>query len=248
MKLKEIFDQLTYGELSQLAIGGGDNGAIRVQDYNRILAHVNLGLTALYKRFPLKEGRVKILLQAGMTNYPIVSNYALTNPRTRFSPKFIQDSAASPFKDGIHKIEKVFTDSGFEMSLNDEADPYSVFTPTATMLRVPSLVVAKSLDLPAELQTTGLELVYRANHPILVTDDGDLEPEEVEVELPYSHLEPLLLFIASRVHTPTGMTNETNMGNNYYAKYEAACQQIELTNLKVDSNSQPDRIARNGWV
>jgi hypothetical protein len=44
------------------------------------------------------------------------------------------------------------------------------------------------------------------------------------------------------------MTNETNMGNTYYQKYEASCQQLEVSNLRVDQGSQNSRLYRNGWV
>jgi hypothetical protein len=90
--------------------------------------------------------------------------------------------------------------------------------------------------------------VYRANHPIIVQGIGLFEPDRIDVELPYSHLEALLFYVASRVHTPTGMTNETNMGNTYYQKYEASCQQLEVSNLRVDQGSQNSRLYRNGWV
>ena len=53
MKLKEVFDQLTYGELSQLSIGGQAQGEITEENYARVVAHVNLGLSAIYKRFHL---------------------------------------------------------------------------------------------------------------------------------------------------------------------------------------------------
>lgn len=248
MKLKEIFDQLTHGELSQLSIGGSDAGAIDPANYGKVLSHVNMGLTALYKRFPLKESRLTIELQTGMTTYPINSNFAVNSRRSRESVRFIKDSAVEPFKDDIHKIERVYTSTGYEMGLNDETDPFSVFTPTATVLRVPALVVAGSVDLPDELKTETLEVVYRANHPIIVQGIGLFEPDRIDVELPYSHLEALLFYVASRVHTPTGMTNETNMGNTYYQKYEASCQQLEVSNLRVDQGSQNSRLYRNGWV
>jgi hypothetical protein len=248
MKMKEIFDQLTYGELSQLSIGGMEAGAITEANFEKILPHVNLGLTALYKRFPLKEGRVRIALQPGWFSYPISSKYAMSNPRYPDYTKFIQDSAQNKFTDDILKIEKVYVSKGTELPLNDESDPYSVFTPSAAVLRVPGVLLTPPTNFPEELVTTTLDIVYRANHPLLGNALNFLDLGFAEVELPYTHLEPLLLFIASRVHTPTGMTNETNMGNTYAAKYEAACQEIETRNLRVDNFSQPDKILRNGWV
>lgn len=248
MKLQEVFDQLTHGELSQLSIGGNEAGVISSANYNRLVPHVNLGLTALYKRFPLKENRLILELQSGRTTYPINSKYAVSSRTSREAVRYIKDTTATAFKDDIHKIERVYTDKGYEFGLNDEADSLGMFTPSAAVLRVPADVAAQVISLPDELKSPRIELVYRANHPLIVADGADLEPESIELELPYSHLEPLLFYIASRVHTPTGMTNETNMGNTYYAKYEASCQQLETTNLRVDQGGQSDRLHRNGWV
>lgn len=248
MKLQEVFDQLTHGELSQLSIGGNEAGVISPANYNRLVPHVNLGLTALYKRFPLKEGRLILELQSGRTTYPIHSNYAVSSKTSKEVVRYIKDTTATAFKDDIHKIERVYTSLGHEFGLNDEADPYGMFTPSAAVLRVPADVAAQVIGLPDELKSPRVELVYRANHPLIIADGADLEPDSIELELPYSHLEPLLFYIASRVHTPTGMTNETNMGNTYFAKYEASCQQLEMTNLRVDQGGQADRLSRNGWV
>lgn len=248
MNLQEVFDQLTHGELSQLSIGGNEAGVINPSNYNRLVPHVNLGLTALYKRFPLKEGRLSLELQANRTTYPLHSNYAISSKTSKEVVRYIKDSASTAFKDDIHKVERVCSSTGYEFGLNDDSDPYGVFTPSATILRVPADVVAQSMNLPDELKSTQLEVVYRANHPLIIADGASLEPDIIELELPYSHLEPLLLFIASRIHTPTGMTNETNMGNTYFAKYEAACQQLEAVNLRVDQGSQNSRLYQNGWV
>lgn len=247
MKLKEIFDQLTYGELSQLSLGGNETGAISEANYERVLPHINLGLTALYKRFPLKEGRLTIELQAGMTTYPVTSSYAVSNARSQQPIKFIKD-ALSPFKDDLLKIERLYTSLNHELGLNDESDYYSVFTPTASVLRFPADIVAGGRDLPDELKTQTVEVVYRANHPLIIKSIGYFDAERVDIELPYTHLEPLLFYIGSRVHTPTGMTNEANMGNTYFAKYEASCQQLETQNLRVDQGSQNSRLQRNGWI
>ena len=247
MKLSEIFSQLTYGELSQISLGGGEMGEIHEGNYDRVLSHVNLGLTALYKRFPLKQGRLTIALQQGRFTYPLSKLYAVSNTKSHEPVKYILDSDAA-FKEDIHKVEAVFTASGWELGLNDEADPYAIATPSAQVLRVPPSIVAGGSDLPEPLKTTTLEVVYRANHPVISQEFTSIDPSYYEIELPYSHLEPLLLFVASRVNNPIGMTNEFHAGNSYAAKYEQACQQLEQFNLKVDQGSQNNRILRNGWV
>lgn len=248
MKLQEVFDQLTHGELSQLSIGGNEPGYILPANYGRIMPHVTLGLTALYKRFHLKEGRLTLEFDGTRTVYPISSKFAVTSRSSRESVRYIKDSVSAPFKDDILKIEKVCTEAGYEFGLNDESDHYSLFTPTSTSLRVPISIAEQAIGLPDDLKSPQVEVVYRANHPVLNIDPEDIEPDGIDLELPYTHLQALLLFIASRVHTPTGMTNETNMGNVYYQKYEAECLQLEFTNLRVDQGSQNTRLVRNGWV
>ena len=247
MKLSEIFSQLTYGELSQISLGGGEAGEIHEGNYDRVLSHVNLGLTALYKRFPLKQGRLVVALQQGRFTYPLNKAYAVSNTASLEPVKYILDSEVA-FTDDIHKVESVFTDKGWELGLNDEADIYGIATPSAHVLRIPAAIVSGSMDLPEPLKTSTLEVVYRANHPAITQGVGVFDPMNYEIELPYSHLEPLLLFVASRVNNPIGMTNEFHAGNSYAAKYEQACQQLEQFNLKVDQGSQNTRIMRNGWV
>lgn len=237
MKLSEVFTQLSYGELSQLNLGGSGAGVIDPSNYAQMVAHVNLGLMALYKRFPLKESRLTFALQAGRTTYPM---------STAEDVMFM--SGDTDFEDDILKIERVYTSRGYEFGLNDLEDVYSCHTPSATVLRVPAEVSAQAASLPDHLKTDSLVVVYRAMHPILEVKGTNYSPTKVELELPYSHLEPLLLFVASRVNNPIGMTQEFHAGNSYAAKYEQSCQQLEIQNLRVDQGSQSNKLQRNGWV
>ena len=246
MKLSEIFMQLTYGELSQISIGGLEQGEINEKNYDAVLSHINLGLTALYKRFPLKEGRLTVELQPGRSTYPLTTAYAVSNATSLEPVKFIKDTDV-PFNGALHKVEQVFSESGIEFGLNDSGNIYGITTPSASVLRVPMAVVGRSPDLPIGLQTSTLEVVYRANHPIIV-QSGSFNPETYEVELPYSHLEPLLLYVASRVNNPIGLINEFNAGNNYAAKYEMACQALETSNLRVDQGADFDKLHQKGFV
>ena len=238
MKLSEVFSQLTYGELSQLNLGGAAAGSIDVGNYPQVVAHVNLGLLALYKRFHLKEGRLNFTLKSGVSYYPL---------DTEEDVRFVQNKGEEEFADDILKVERVLTAAGYELGLNDLEDVYACTTPSDKMLRVPLAIAAQGMDLPSQLKTPTLTVVYRAQHPMLVVTAA-FNPAKVVVELPYTHLEALLLYVASRVHNPIGMTNEFHAGNSYAAKFEQACQQLELQNLRVDQGSQSNRLQRNGWV
>lgn len=247
MRLSEIFEQLTYGELSQLSLGGADIGGIDSGNYKAITAHVNLGLTTLHKRFNLKEGLIKLDLVPGRTVYPLGVEFAATNTGSSEPVRYIKDTASEPYTGDIIKIDSVLTDANLEMDLNNPMNGYSCFTPKLGTLRVPLAVVNKGPDLPYQLITSGLTLVYRANHPTLVLDKYS-DPEDIEVALPHAYLEALLLFIASRVNNPVGMTGEFNAGNNYAAKFEKACVQLEMDGTEVDRVGQGSRSQKNGWV
>lgn len=249
MYLQEIFDQLTYGELSQLSMGGGEAGVIDESNYPRVLQHINLGLTALYKRFTLKEGRIQLMFVPGQTTYAITSAFAQTNNRSQVPNKYLFDSVALPFKDDILKIERAYTDAGLEMDLNVNNSQYSLATPSMATIRVHPDVVSRLPSLPDWLKTNGLGLVYRANHPKILIGNGYFDPTKVLVQLPDSHLEALLLFVASRAHNPIGVTNEFNAGNNYNAKYEAECKKLENENLEVNQGGgDNERFRRRGFV
>ena len=62
------------------------------------------------------------------------------------------------------------------------------------------------------------------------------------------YLEALLMFVASRIMNPVGMSAEFHDGNNYAAKYEMACKKLEDQNVRLDKVTNNDRITRNGWA
>ena len=220
MKLSEIFNHLSSGELSQVALGQQVSGELPDQSQVYLISSINLGLTALHKRFFLREGEVEFELSSAGTVYNLQ-------------------------QDDIHKIEKVFTAEGYELSLNNAADPYSCYTPSMGTLRVPDSFIYAQETLPDNLKTTMLKVVYRANHPII----GEVsDPERYNIALPYSHLEALLYFVASRVHNPIGMVNEFNAGNSWAAKYEVECARLEGQGNYIDIQQDNTKLSQKGFV
>jgi len=246
MKLKEVFDQLTHGELSQMCMGGAEEGQIVEANYPKVVNHINLALTALYKRFYLKEGRVVLAFVPGRSIYPVHSKYAISNAQSDEPIKYLLDSSQE-FLDDILKIEAVETEAGFSIPMNDVLNPLSIMTTSPTVLRLPTSLVNQVVSLPEDYRTNTVTVVYRANHP-KIDMTTPFNPESVELELPDSHLEALLLHVASRVNTPAGMVNEFNAGNNYARLYELACQQLEVANYQIDQSNSNTRLTQNGWV
>jgi len=248
MKLQEIFDQLTYGELSNLNIGGVPEGGITECNWASVMASINLGLTALYKRFNMKDSELVLLLQPGQYVYPLESKYAVANARSTAPVKWIQDSVAAPFLDDILKIQNIKADD-CELDLNSGLSEYTVSTPAYNVVRIPKEIVDNDADLPDHLKNlTQLVISYDGKHRQLDPNIGVFDPPSIEVDLPYSHLQALLLFVASRFNNPIGLVNEFNAGNNYNAKYEAECRLLENNGLEIDQNVSHNKLQNRGFV
>lgn len=248
MKLQEIFDQLTHGELSQLNIGGADGGGIQESDYPRMVDYVNLGLTALFKRFTLKEGVLTLIPVPNVDRYVLQSGFVVGNRKSRETLRYLEENELDPFKDDLLKVMEIKLDTGKELPIDMRGNPYSVTCLSTTLIQVPMDIVNKVPGLPDELKTDKFKITYRANHPKIKIPLGLFDPARVEVQLPDAYLEALLLFIAARAHSPLGMQAEGQIGNNWQARYEAECQRLGMDNLALDRGAENYRLVRGGWV
>lgn len=236
MTLQDIYDQLAFGELRMLALGQdptGSNDGLPVDSFIKMLPHIQLGMTALHKRFNLREETATVTLAEGQVTYVIKPGKALPS--------------AAP--DDLLQIERVYgTFRGEEvpLALNKVDDPLSIRTTSYNTLLVPTKrpgAVDSWLD-----ETTELRVVYRADHPPIDKFVAQAAPLATEIFLPATHLEALLYYVASRVHNPIGMSSEFHEGNNYAAKFEMACQQIENWGLQIDTDYDEDRFYQDGWA
>lgn len=242
MMLQDIFDQLAYGELSQLYVAGdGTTEGMREADKPRMIAHIQLGLTALHKRFRLKEGHFTLELVPGRSSYVLKSAFAQSNLESAEPVKFIND-VERPFKDDLLRVERVVDDKGNEWTLNKAGDPLALRTPSFNTLIVPDFT-----ELPEEARPVTLTVFYRADHPKINPIIGQYVSFTEEVDLPVTHLEPLLYFVASRVMNPVGLSGEFHEGNNYAAKYEQACMALEMHGFQQDNEGDQHRFDNYGW-
>lgn len=238
MTLQDIFDDLAYGELSQVVMGGfnADQQGIPVEQRKRVFSHVVIGLTELHKRFLLREQVLRIDLVSGQTMYQLERRFAKSNTQSREVVKYINDTA-DPWNTELFMIERVYDDQGKELLLNaiDNAD--SVRTPTY-----------KSLVLPSSYAGTFIDVVCRADHTRISPHMIEEGAAQIEVHLPRSHLQALLLFIASRVHNPIGIQQEFHQGNNFLQKFEIECERLKLGHNETQQENEVSRFTRNGWV
>jgi hypothetical protein len=252
MTIYDIYEQLSFGELWELFLGSGgidasESAGMPEENFRKLLPGIQLGLNALHKRFLLREGTLNVELQSGKVSYLLTTRYAESNTRSQEPVKYIRD-AASPFQDDLMKVERVYgtyLEQEFEIPLNVIDDPSAIRTPAMNALIVPD-----DAELAPWLsETSRLRVVYWADHPKIQTSLANAAPLVTEISLPATHLEPLLYFVASRAYNPMGMDpGAMHEGNNYFAKYEAACQQLENWGFGIDSDSGRDRVTAGGWA
>jgi hypothetical protein len=235
MKLSDIFDQLSYGELSQLAVGNAEGAGILEKDYPMLISHINMGLLELHKRFDLRREELVIQQYAHIQTYLIDKRFA-TSSTSNEPYKYIMDSSFEPYTGNALKIERVFAEDGKEYVLNDDSDWDSLHTPTYLSLQVP---------LPEP--TASLLVEYRANLPKIPL--RGVNPSDYELDFPVSHLEALLNYVAYRVFAPlTDMSVGSNDSATYMMKFEASCSKLHELALTGSTSNHNLKFERNDWV
>lgn len=248
MKLSKIFELLTQGELSQVFVGGTEAGQILEKNYRSMGNNVFLGLTALYKRFNLKFNTLEVQLMPGIYTYPLLQRFAVNDQYSKEPVRFILDSPTDKFKGDILKVWGVKTQAGNGLVMNDYMDGLAVESTALNVIRVPMVIADKGIDLPDYYKTDRLSVTYVANHTQFVPDVGYFDPQLTEIELPESHMQALLYYIASRVSNPIGMSAEFHAGNNWAARYEDECRLLEARGNQIDRAGKVDVIRRGGWA
>ena len=236
MKLSEIFDQLTQGELTHMHMSGADSIGIEECDYPKIVPHVNLALAELYKRFTLKVSSLVLQQTETINEYPLIPENALTYSGINVNPRFIIDTLDNPFQGDITVIEEIKDSDGLVLPLNVRNDSEALRTPDYRTVYIPSPV-----------EGTLLTVHYKASHTHIETKG--LKPHEYEVNLPYTLMQPLLLFVASRIMMNLNQDGAVTEGTNLMGRFEAAVQHIltlGLVNKKEEQEN--DKLDVNGWA
>ena len=231
MLLSELFEQLRYGELSRLKIGGIDPN-----DYREMVSHINLGLTDLHKRFPLNVKEVIIQQFEWIQTYYLRKEFAEFNKESTEKVRYIMDSPLDPFIGDVFKVEQVFSEYGEEYPLNDPMQTFSVYTPTFD-----------SISVPFNHKENALSVIYRANHPKIVVGN-DFDPVTIRVGIPDSLLEPLLLFVYGRILSNMSGTENINESAMYMSKYQMLCNQVTDLNLVNNPSNTNMKLHDRGWV
>lgn len=251
MTLEDIYNQLATGELRELFLGGGDidddeADGIPPASYPRLLPSVVLGLTELHKRFFLREGTLTVELQTGQSKYVVDTKYAVSNTRSTEPVKYIKDSL-DPYQSNLFKLERfygIYREEEYEIPLNERDNPASIMTSSYNTFIIPT---DEELA-PWLKETTNLDIRYRADHPVIDKYLANASPISTEIALPITHLEPLLFYIASRLHNPLGMTpGAMHEGNNYFQRFLASVEELKMQNYEIDDEAANTKLLERGF-
>jgi hypothetical protein len=215
MRLSSILRQAKSGELSDIAVKDDDQ---------TIIDYINLGMIALYSRFPLKVEEAIIALEDGKTLYKLDG-----------SDMSVAVGGLPIEEDTVLAILEAFDEKG-KIEINDESCQMSIFTVNYNTIQVP--VVGDNNFISLIFQAAPEEIVYE--------DDGEGNAEDLDVALPKQLLEPLLHYIGYRAHGAMNGSVEAE-NNTHLMRYDAACKRAEMLGL-IPSDSYEMNISRGGFI
>lgn len=232
MQLNDLFANLSYGPLANLALGNEGAGLVSSAQETRIVTFANKALLALYKRFPIFEKEVIIVTQDGKTLYPLERIYAQTDA-TEVPHKHIVDSVADPFIEDVLRIQRIYDDFKNDVPINDSGDCFSIFTPSMTTLQIPD---AGEGDI--------YYVIYQAEPVKLVP--GDMTQE---IPVPPALEDALEAYVAYQVYSPMNGQEHVARAAEYLARYEMLCDEVErrdsVRSSLIDSQ---DKFCERGWA
>lgn len=271
MRAKTILDQFTYGDLSQVAIGGLPDGEIDCVYYEQYASLIYAAMLDLYKRFPIKVGTLKLETKENVTMYKLADTNAISNYATKTvgysfdsTTSFSFDSTTAPSFDNTQSTtvaSSTDTDYTRRYIIDSATDKFVA----NQLLHIERVTDAECCELPLNDEYCDCSLftpeydtiqipyssagktvyvTYRKG-PQKITAD-DLE-NDVEIDLPQWALLPLVYHVSARVFRSTGL-DDINKAGQYSLLYEQACQNIENYGLYTAPSSSLKKLENNGWL
>ena len=236
MFVSELFEKLSYGELSNLNLSGEGNGGIIEEKQPATILHANNALLTLYSRFILKEKDFLLEEVDHITNYHLLKKYAESQqPQPGVDYAYIKDLNREHFEEDIIKIMMVYDGGGHPIPLNDFDAPGSVFTPLQQQI----------LQVPNPRNGVSLGVGYQAMHEklVLVKDvDQLIEMPEV-LHCAYTSL------IGSYVYGDINTQEATIKSQMLFQRYDSICLDlIERDILNSSTSTTNTRFKKRGWV
>jgi len=160
MNLGELFQRLSYSELSGMHVGQEGVGLIHDDHKDRLTQYTNQALTLLHSKFPHKVDYVKLIQVDGLQRYVLKNIHAVSNTDVgNTAERYIQDSVDMPFEDiliRVLSIEEEDTDEDTDedpqrLTLNQDFNEQSIRTLSYNTLWIPKPVAGRELTIQYQL-------------------------------------------------------------------------------------------------
>lgn len=248
LTVQELFERLSYAELSSLSVGMEGDGEVTEHGQPRIIHHIGVALSSLYSRFLHKRSELVLQATEGVQKYVLDKAHAESDTTPNTVPRYIRDVSLmeEPFQDDLIKILSI-------RRQNEPKVPGDLVWNRETLFSINArnndetsarILTHNSLRLltaePGEL----FHIEYQANHPKL---DSQLGADQI-IEIMPSLEEALQARVAASVFS--GMTGEIHVAiaNGHMSRYEQLCQMAALDDLLQETGTDArDRVRDKGF-
>lgn len=212
MRLAKLIELSRESELSQLS-------AVHKTD-QKMVGYVNRAVIALYNKFPLRVEEAFVTL---------VDNKHLY--RLDGSDTDVKVGGIAMGEYDLVQITEVWDEVG-KLPLNDDSDPFAVFTPDYDSIQVSKAETGNYVS-----------VMFRASHDwITYVDDGNGNATDTEVRVPQPMIEALLMYVAYKAYDSLDDA-QSNKAEKYLARYRE--QLVEIRNdglVASDSNNRDVQV------
>lgn len=232
MNVGDLFQRLSLGELSGLAIGSEGEGDVQPEGKDRLVAYANSALTAIHSRFAQRIEFATIVLSSDLKRYRLNKLYAVSNTAVNnTAPRYIKDSVAEPFVEGVVRISAV--------TILELPEPEISLELETRLLGHDTIYINNPL--------TGVKILveYQVNHPRLSIPFVESE----EIILAPMLEEALETKVAAMVYSAMNGEAQVAKAQLLNARYEEICATIKGESLVQEASPVAhEKLGIGGWV
>lgn len=248
--LQDFFDDLAAGELANVKMGNSDLGTISEAEVPKVVSCLNQAFLKVYQRLNLRQGKLILHQQSGVTRYFLRSKYAgLVGDIDE--DIYLQQTDLVPYEDDLIKVLSAEDSDDKEVRINDRKYPADIFTSSFDVVDIAAPSSSSTYTNTDGVNRTSLDIFtieYQAKFPkIIVTEN--LKPRRYELHIPDFIIDPLLLYTTYKLfRKPVKIAKgEVNPSTTLLVEFENSMRQLENQDLEMDTNDTNTRIEDNGW-
>jgi hypothetical protein len=207
MRIQRLLDYLKYSELANLKLGevDGDNSENRARVFN----YIDRALAAVNVEFDINQTEHIVNLQPTRSKY------------------YINDAK-------LIKLIAAYYSDGTELTINNENDEESVFTPALNIIEY------RGTNVSSTTEEDSLSLIFLKGFDN-VTSANDL------VAISEGLLECVTNYVAFVAYSSVDMSGDSP-AKFFLSRYKDAVQTAKNNGFNIDENTDFDRLSNRGFV